>query len=197
MRDLSTLDPLYPDLLVILGGPVGVYEEEAYPYLLEERRILKKRLDANLPTLGICLGAQQIASTLGSPVKPGGYKEIGFFPLKLNAAGEESALRHLAGVSVLHWHGDQFEVPKGALNLASTPLCAAQAFALGSNILGLQFHPEIDACAEIEPWLTGHAVELSSAGIDPRRLRKEAAQVGHDLRNAARKMFTEWIRGHK
>lgn len=195
ITDLWTIDPVSPDLLILLGGPVGVYETETYPFLLEERRLIDQRLVQLRPTLGICLGAQQIAATLGAKVAPSGRKEIGFSKLSLTNAGRNGPLRHLDGVSVLHWHGDAFAIPERAMNLASTPLCPTQGFALGNNILGLQFHPEINACAGIERWLVGHALELSIAGIDPRQLRAEAERHGSSIREGARKMFAEWLQG--
>lgn len=191
----ATLDPLEPDLLIVLGGPVGVYETEAYPYLAEECAILATRLAAARPTLGICLGAQQIAKALGADVGPMGHKEIGFGPLRLNDAGRVGPLRHLEGIPVLHWHGDAFQIPDTAENLASTPLCATQGFSLGHHVLALQFHPEVDVTAGIERWLTGHAAELTGAGIDPRVLRTHAAQVGPELREAGQKMLAEWLQG--
>ncbi|MGW9330269.1 glutamine amidotransferase [Bosea sp. NPDC055594] len=195
VNELWTLDPLLPELLVVLGGPVGVYEDETYPFLKQERRLLAARLASNLPTLGICLGAQQIAATLGAKVAPSGVKEIGFSELTLTAAGRAGPLRHLDGVPVLHWHGDAFEIPEGADNLAATPLCATQGFALGRNVLGLQFHPEVNACAGIERWLVGHAVELAAAGIAPRNLRADAEHFGPALREAARQMLADWLEG--
>ena len=191
----STLDPLEPDLLVVLGGPVGVYESDTYPYLGEECALLATRLAAGRSTLGICLGAQQIAKALGAEVGPMGHKEIGFGPLSLNDAGRVGPLRHLEGIPVLHWHGDAFQIPDGAENLASTPLCATQGFSFGSNVLALQFHPEVDVSAGIELWLTGHAAELAGAGIDPRVLRVQAARIGPELREAGQKMLAEWLRG--
>ena len=191
----ATLDPLEPDLLIVLGGPVGVYETESYPYLAEECAILATRLAAARPTLGICLGAQQIAKALGADVGPMGHKEIGFGPLRLNDAGRVGPLRHLEGIPVLHWHGDAFQIPDTAENLASTPLCATQGFSLGRHVLALQFHPEVDVTAGIERWLTGHAAELAGAGIDPRVLRTDAAQVGPELREAGQKMLAEWLQG--
>lgn len=195
VHDLWTLDPPLADLLVVLGGPVGVYETDAYPFLAEERQILEARLEAGRPILGICLGAQQIAATLGAKVAPSGIKEIGFSELTLTDAGRVGPLRHLEGVSVLHWHGDAFQIPEDAENLATTALCATQGFALGRNVLGLQFHPEVDACAGIERWLVGHAAELASAGVDPRALREDAQRFGPALRDAARKALTEWLQG--
>lgn len=191
----ATLDPLGPDLLVVLGGPVGVYETEAYPYLADEAAILAARLTARRPTLGICLGAQQIARALGADVRPMGHKEIGFAPLTLNDAGRVGPLRHLEGIPVLHWHGDAFQIPDRAENLASTPLCVTQGFSLGRHVLALQFHPEVDVTAGIERWLTGHAAELAGASIDPRVLRTHAAQIGPELREAGQKMLAEWLQG--
>jgi GMP synthase (glutamine-hydrolysing) len=192
-HSLGALDPLEPGLLVVLGGPVGVYETSAYPVLEEEIQILDARLKANRPTLGICLGAQLIATTLGARVTPTGIKEIGFSELSLTEPGRKGPLRHLEGVPVLHWHGDAFEIPEGASHLAATNLCATQAFAAGPNILGLQFHPEVDATKGIEPWLIGHASELASAGIDIHTLREQAVRYGPRLKDAAGQMLDQWL----
>ncbi|QHS51739.1 glutamine amidotransferase [Edaphobacter sp. 12200R-103] len=191
-HDLSVVDSLSPNIMVILGGPVGVYDDETYPFLLEERRLLQRRLASNLPTVGICLGAQQIAAALGSRVAPSGGKEIGFAPVSLSPDGRVSALRHLEGVPVLHWHGDNLELPMDATVLASTPLCPNQAFSIGANILGLQFHPEANP-ANLEAWLIGHAAELASAGIDPRQIRKDAKDDQGALVGSATRMFQEWL----
>lgn len=192
-RGLDRVDPLAPDLLVVLGGPIGVYEVEAYPFVAEELRMVGDRLAAKRPTLGLCLGAQLMAAALGARVAPMDHKEIGFSPLTLSEAGRGSPLRHLDGVPVLHWHGDAFEIPAGADNLAATALCPTQAFAAGPNILGLQFHPEVDATAGIERWLVGHAAELAHGGIDPRSLREQASKHGPALRQAAPRMIAEWL----
>ncbi|NYD92229.1 glutamine amidotransferase [Sphingomonas melonis] len=195
VHELWTLDPLLPDLLIVLGGPVGLHEADAYLFLADEKHILEARLEGNGPTLGICLGAQLIASVLGAEVAPTGSKEIGFSELSLTEAGRASPLRHLEGVAVLHWHGDAFQIPEGAASLATTPACATQGFALGSHVLGLQFHPEVDACAGIERWLVGHASELGGAQIDLVALREDAARFGPALRDAARRLLTEWLQG--
>ena len=191
--DLATVAPVETDLIIALGGPVGVYETRSYPFLVDEMQLLKERLAADRPTLGICLGAQIMAAALGAGVAPGDEKEIGFAPLTLTEAGAAGPLAHLTDTPVLHWHGDRFEMPAGAERLAETAACDHQAFALGPNILGLQFHPEADG-ERIERWLIGHACELAAAGIDPCVLRAEAARHGAALRDAGQLMFSQWLK---
>lgn len=191
--DLATVAPVETDLIIALGGPVGVYETRSYPFLVDEMQLLKERLAADRPTLGICLGAQIMAAALGAGVAPGDEKEIGFAPISLTRAGAAGPLAHLIDTPVLHWHGDRFEMPAGAERLAETAACDHQAFALGPNILGLQFHPEADG-ERIERWLIGHACELAAAGIDPCALRAEAARHGAALRDAGRLMFSQWLK---
>jgi GMP synthase (glutamine-hydrolysing) len=188
-------DALGPDLLVILGGPIGVYEDATYPFLKAEREFIGRRLAASRPTLGICLGAQLIAAALGAPVFPSGVKEIGFAPVDLTDAGQASPLRHLDGVPVLHWHGDTYGLPQGATNLASTPLVQQQAFSIDQTILGLQFHPEAETGPGFERWLVGHANELAGAGIHVPGLRRDAERFGSKLGAAAAALLEEWLTG--
>jgi GMP synthase (glutamine-hydrolysing) len=191
--DVSGLDPLEPDLVIVLGGPIGVYETSTYPLLAREIELLRTRLAANRPTFGVCLGAQLMAHALGAAVAPSGTKEIGFSPLSLTPKGEASPLHHLRDISVLHWHGDAFTIPGGTDHLAATAVCTAQAFSKGPNIMGVQFHPEVDAAHGFERWLIGHAAELSAAKIDPRALRTDAERFHAPLRAAGLAMFTEWL----
>lgn len=186
-------DSIGPDLLVILGGPISVYEDAIYPFLKAERAFIMKRLETKRPTLGICLGAQLIAASLGASVFPSGVKEIGFAPVDLTGAGRASPLRHLEGVSVLHWHGDTYALPEGATNLASTSLVQQQAFSIGETILGIQFHPEAGTGLEFERWLVGHAAELAGAGIDVPGLRRDARRYGEKLNLAAGALLGEWL----
>ena len=191
---LPAEDPADVDLLIVLGAPVGVYEEDKYPFLRGELGCLTARLDAGGPAFGICLGAQLIARALGARVYPSGVKEIGWGPVDLTKAASTTPLRHLANTPVLHWHGDTFDMPQGAVHLAATPACRNQAFCVGSNILAVQFHPEVDPAAGIEPWLVGHAAELGQAGIDPGALR-DGTKTAASLPAKARKMFAEWLEG--
>lgn len=182
------------DLLVVLGGPIGVYEEEAYPFLVDEVAALGQRLRAGQPTLGICLGAQLIAKALGARVHPGKHQEIGFSELTFSTEGMKSPLKHLAGFPVLHWHGDTFDLPEGARRLASTAWYPNQAFSIGSNVLALQFHPEIEA-ARFERWLIGHACQLAKADIDIPALRADNVQLGRGLEEAGARVLTDWLGG--
>jgi GMP synthase (glutamine-hydrolysing) len=184
------------DLLIVLGGPIGVYEVQSYPFLVDELRAISQRLELLRPTLGICLGAQLMAKALGANVAPGPVKEIGFAPITLTPAGHASPLRHLASVCVLHWHGDNLELPAGCEHLASTAHCPLQAFRKGPNALAIQFHIETDP-ARMEPWLIGHRVELGKANIAAATLRKEIAEYGAELRRQSEPVFDEWLDGTK
>ncbi len=182
------------DLLVVLGGPISVYEVEAYPWLVDETAAIGDRLRAKKPTLGICLGAQLMAASLGARVGPGPAKEIGYAPLSLTPPGLNSVLAPFADQPVLHWHGDNFDLPRGSVRLAFTEVCPNQAFAIGSYAFGLQFHVEV-APETVESWLIGHAVELSAAQIRPATLRKQAAQFGAATAALGAEMIAAWLEG--
>lgn len=182
------------DLAVVLGGPIGVHESDAYPCLNEELQALSQRMAAHKPTLGICLGAQLMAQALGGRVYPGGQKEIGWGELSLNHGAVRSPLRHLQHTAVLHWHGDTFDLPPEAERLASSPLYANQAFRVGKQILALQFHPEVQG-RTFERWLIGHAAELAAAKLDVSVLRAQAAALASALERSGRCMLQEWLDG--
>ncbi len=190
--------PLHPeewrqaDLVVVLGGPIAAYDTALYPFLHDEIEGLRARLALRRPTLGLCLGAQLMASALGARVYPSGIKEIGWAPVDLSAAGQASCLAPLAHVPVLHWHGDTFDLPEGAELLASTALTPHQAFGHGRHALALQFHPEADP-ARIEPWLIGHACELAQAGIDVPALRARSAAQGNAPQASAAALLRAWL----
>lgn len=195
LDDLQSFSPMDDDLLVVLGGPIGVNDIDLYPFLQTECDLVRARLEADRPTLGICLGAQLMASALGANVFFSGHKEIGFSPLDLTEAGKTGPLRHLEDQPVLHWHGDMFDLPDGCDLLASTKLCAHQGFARGPNILGLQFHPEARVGHGFERWLIGHCAELLGAHIDPRSLRRDAARFEDTLQTAGSRMLAGWLDG--
>jgi len=188
--DAETL--LAPDLLIVLGGPIGVYERDSYPFIADEVAAIAVRLEADKPMLGICLGAQMMAAALGARVAPGPVKEIGWAPLTLTADGQKSVLAPLGATPVLHWHGDNCELPTGCTRLASTPHCPIQAFARTPSQLALQFHLETEP-ARFENWLVGHTVELGKAGVDPRQLRTQARTVGPATRELGQKVLAAWL----
>ncbi|MGQ2909896.1 MAG: glutamine amidotransferase [Aliihoeflea sp.] len=191
-RDPATLDPLAADLFVVLGGPIGVYDHDAYPVVTDEIALLRARLAAGRPTLGICLGAQLMAAALGARVYSGPAKEIGWSTLEVSETAAPNPLAVLHGVPVLHWHGDTFDLPEGSSVLASTALCVNQAFSRGPNVLGLQFHPEVLG-ARFEHWLLGHANELATAGVDPRKLRRDAQRHCRKLEQAGARLLAGWL----
>ncbi|ABC24306.1 glutamine amidotransferase [Rhodospirillum rubrum] len=192
---VDSLKDLDPDLLIVLGGPIGVYDEAIYPVLSEEIALLTDRLKARRPTMGICLGAQLIARALGARVYPSGIKEIGVLPISLSAAGQKSCLAPFAEDPLaLHWHGDTFDLPAGATLLASTPACAHQAFSLGRSIIAFQFHPEAGARG-FERWLIGHGLEIASAGLSVPALRADMARHGAALEAKAARTLALWLDG--
>lgn len=190
---LGSADLLRPDLVVCLGGPIGAYETDAYPFLGEELAALEGRLARSRPTLGICLGSQLMARALGARVYPTGTKEIGFAPLGLTAAGRDSCLAPLGDDgAVLHWHGDTFDLPVGAVHLARTDVCENQAFSVGEHALALQFHVEVSP-GDFERWLVGHACELAAARIQPARLRLAMRERGRGLARTAEEILVRWL----
>lgn len=204
------------DLVVILGGPIGVYETDDYPFLAPEIAAVTRRINAGGATLGICLGAQIIAAALGARVYPGGTKEIGWGPVQLTRAGERSVLAPLGSRPVLHWHGDSFDLPEGAELLASTELYRNQAFwypvappAEGSaaenrppgptvsmpppHVLALQFHLEATAQG-LESWYVGHTAEIGATpGISVQSLRADGEAHAGALAPWASKLFSDWL----
>jgi len=188
-----TDDAQHADLLIVLGGPIGADADDLYPFLKPELALIERRLVAGRPMMGICLGAQLIARAAGAALHPGAARELGFAPITLTKAGAASCLAPFADDPItLHWHADTFDLPDGAERLASTAICENQAFALGRNVIGFQFHPEANGL-DIEHWLVGHTVELAGAGVDARRLRKEAAHYRKQLTRKAEVTMNAWL----
>jgi len=190
--EIERVRELDPDLLVVLGGPISANDEHHYPFLKDEISVLSERVLAGRPTLGICLGAQLMARAMGAEVRPAPSKEIGWAPLTLTAAGRLSCLHSLRSAPVLHWHGDMFEIPAGAVRLAATPDCPNQAFAVGTNQLALQFHPEVTTQG-MERWYIGHANELDAADISVSRLRADSIDFGPGLEACGAPALGSWL----
>ena len=162
------------DLCIVLGGPMGVHDGAAYPFLSRELELVRSRLGEGRPLLGICLGAQLMAQALGAAVYAGKAKEIGWGGLQLTEAGAASPLAALRGAPVLHWHGDTFDLPPAATLLASTDITPHQAFQAG---------------------LMGHACELAAAGLDVAAIRQDARDLGSRAAAAGQDFFRRWLTG--
>ena len=128
------------DMLIVMGGPMSVNDEEIHPWLAAEKAYVREFLQSGKPMLGVCLGAQLMAAALGARVFPNPEKEIGWFPVF--GTGEAKGFRFPERLPVFHWHGETFELPPGAVRLASSEGCRNQAFQVGDRAVGLQFHLE-------------------------------------------------------
>jgi len=138
--------PVLPDLrsvdfVIAMGGPMSVNDEREFPWLKGEKAFIREAVRRGLPVLGVCLGAQMIASALGARVFPNAHKEIGWFPVRA-ADGNSDAFRFPDQATVFHWHGETFDLPAGAIHLARSSGCEHQAFQVGASAIGLQFHLE-------------------------------------------------------
>ncbi len=186
------------DGLVILGGPMGVYEADKFPHLTDEIRHIKEAIALDKPVLGICLGAQLIAAALGAEVKPQKTPEIGWYDVSLTDEGKKDPiLRELAATEkIFQWHGDTFSLPTGALWLAKTEACRHQAFRYGDRVYGFQFHLEVDE-PMIERWLKlpVNSEQLCAMG-DPEIAAKIKAEthlhIAH-LKHLSHKVFSRYI----
>ena len=137
---LPSLDGI--DFLIVMGGPMSVNNESEYPWLVDEKRFIGAAIRRGIPVLGICLGAQLMAATLGARVYPNSLKEIGWWPIRSVPAVEQDAFVFPDTIEALHWHGETFDIPSGAVWLAESEGFRHQAFQYGASAIGLQFHLE-------------------------------------------------------
>lgn len=183
--------------LIILGGPMNVYETDRYPFLEMEERLIGEAIDRGVPVLGICLGAQLIAKTLGAHVTKNREKEIGWYPLRIReeAKGDRLFRYFNREETVFQWHGDTFQIPKGGVHLAESPLCENQAFRYKSNVYGLQFHIEVTPHM-IAEWLNvqENKEEIASlkGKIDPGVIKDQTPRFMERLNSLADRVFREF-----
>jgi GMP synthase-like glutamine amidotransferase len=147
------------DWLVVMGGPMGIYDYDEHPWLIPEKELIRDAIASGKTVLGICLGAQLIADVLGAGVYPGPHKEIGWHPILRSA---ESAPWIPGELTVFHWHGDTFDIPDGAVRLASSNACPNQGFVYRDRVIGLQFHMETTP-ASMQALIEHCADELTEA----------------------------------
>jgi GMP synthase (glutamine-hydrolysing) len=179
--------------LVVMGGPMGVYEADRFSHLRDEQRLIERALDLDVPVLGVCLGSELLAATLGARVYPGPQKEIGFFPVSLEEAARADAL--FADVepvfTALHWHGDVFDLPTSAVSLAHSALTPHQGFRWGRHAYGLLFHLEATE-SQVRQMTSLFDDELRAARVDARTLLDSAPAHLATMAKNARSVFERW-----
>lgn len=198
--DLGEVDALASDVVVLLGGQEGAYQEAEFPYLRGELEFVRRRAAGRGPMLAICLGAQLAAHALGGRAFRGPVHEVGFVPITPTTAAVTSPVRHTAGVAMMQWHHDSFDLPPGAELLATSP-DYPQAYRIGDWLLAVQFHPEVDE--EIHrAWVAQWSGELAGeAGgteeVEAVRARLEADRDAHldAAQSASRALVGEWLDG--
>jgi len=180
--------------LIVMGGPASVYQTERYPWLRDEMRLIEDAVKSNLPVLGVCLGAQILAAALGAKVdrNPNG-KEIGWHPIRLSdAAKDDRLMRDLpATMTPFHWHGDIFDLPPGAVSLASSDKTPCQAFRHGDKTYGFQFHFEVTQ-ESVVAMANAFAKDLVRENIPADRMIAQAAEFLPSLEKTSDKVFSRW-----
>jgi GMP synthase (glutamine-hydrolysing) len=179
--------------LIVMGGPMGVYERAKYPFLRGEMRLIESALALGRPVLGVCLGSQLLAAALGAEVKKGERKELGWHAVTLSECACEDTL--FAGVKpefwAFHWHGDVFSLPKGAVRLGSSPQTPCQIFRYGRNAYGILCHLEVTR-EQISQMLSDFAAELLEAGAEPAEITAQVPQRLPVLSQIASDVFGRW-----
>ena len=182
--------------LIVLGGPMAAYQQDRYPFLATESGLVERALAAGRPVLGICLGAQLIASVLGARVYPGERREVGWAPITLTDDGREDPVfgQMEPTLTVFHMHGDTYELPADARNLARSALYEQQAFRYGDLVYGLQFHLEFtDTMIQRLATEAESGTYITEAGVDPRSLLPDAANHTRRLGAVVQKVFSEFF----
>ncbi len=181
--------------LVVMGGPMGVYEAHRYPFLTHEMRLIEDALHREVPVLGVCLGSQLLAATLGAAVTKGPGKEIGWHPVSLTDAASDDRLWGGAErtFTAFNWHGDILELPAGAVSLASSSLTANQAFRYGASAYGFLFHMEVTT-EIIEGMVDTFADELAREGLDGQAIIRDAELHLVDVQRVGARVFDAWAR---
>ncbi len=200
-RDSMPLNVSNYSAVIILGGPMGVYEQDKYPFIKKELFLIEEARRLNIPVIGICLGSQMIAQALGGKVYKGSAKEIGWYDIHFTQeashdklfASVKAAQDESTTIKVFQWHGDTFDLPGEAVVLASSKLYTNQAFRV-DNIYGLQFHIEVKE-ADIKNWIDEYKIELDSlkASIDINKILVDARKYIGLLNKTSMRVFSAFF----
>lgn len=183
-------DPSNYDMLLVMGGAMNVYQEDKYPWLIEETRAIRESIEAGKAVLGVCLGGQILAKALDAQVHLGAATEIGLTPIALTEAGKADPLfEGLSQVEAVEWHDDTFDIPAGAVALARSEGCAHQAFRFGQQAYGLQFHPEVSPVMLAE-WIKN----ASDTSIDRSSFQRAVEAKTEALQNQADRLMDNFVR---
>lgn len=192
-ESIKDFDALAPDLVMIMGGSPGVYQAQDYPFLKEEIMILEKRLAADEPTLGICLGAQLMAAALGEKVFKGPQgPEVGWFDLTLTPSGLGSPVRAYAGRKIMQWHGDTFDLPGDAVLLASSAAYTNQIFSHGRHAIAFQGHVEVTD-AILNDWFVEDAGKFVGRSEELQIIRSDTKRNIEAMNRATDIFLKEWL----
>lgn len=179
--------------LAVGGGAMSAYEKEEYPFLAEEEKLIREAQSAGMPVLGLCLGAQLMAAAFGGKVFANRAKEIGFQDVRFTPAAEQDPLwrGHTSTFNPVHWHGDTFTLPPGAVHLASSDLTPNQLFRYGEKSYGFQFHLEIDERV-LSEMIGPDGGGLPNYGVDPTAFIREGSVAFPKVRPLAWTIFGRW-----
>jgi GMP synthase (glutamine-hydrolysing) len=186
------------DLVVVMGGPMGVYDEAEHPWLAAEKKWIAEAVQAGVPYFGVCLGAQLLAASLGADVRTGSTPEVGVLPVTLTEAGQADPVLSVLGpeFDALQWHGDTFDVPAGAVWLGSSPAYPHQAMRFGDVAYAVQFHIEVTEqmfaeWGDVPAYAASAQAALGASGFD--RLARAFAQSREAMALSADRMFDRWL----
>lgn len=192
--DYNELNAVEFSGLVVLGGAQGAYETETYPYLVDEVKLIQSFVDAGLPVIGLCLGAQLLATALGGEVQQNAIKELGWHDIQLHKEGMDDALMtgHPESASAFHFHGDFFTAPPGCVNLAGSDITHCQLFRYKENVYGFQYHVEVDQPL-IEVMCLNNVEYMAANGVDAHSVVDQSVPFIDEYMQRSAVVLNSWI----